>query len=86
MFFLYFFVHLGQFMTKMTDIDVQRGMLIHFDGRNPVPVVRDTTMTGKPCWKAMNYGKQGEGLIKGSILDYVVSGILKDDFTLVHST
>jgi len=56
-------VHPGQFMTKMTDIDVQREMLIHPDGRNPVPVVRDTTMTGKPCWKAMYFGKQGEGLI-----------------------
>ncbi|XP_065906083.1 uncharacterized protein [Dysidea avara] len=76
---------MGQFMTKMIDIDVQREMLIYSDGRNPVPVVRDVTMTGKPCWKAMNYGKQGEGLIKGNILDYVVSGILKDDFTLVRN-
>jgi len=42
-------------------------------------------MTGKPdkpCWKAMNNGIQGEGLIKGNILDYImVSNILEDDFT-----
>jgi len=71
-------------MTNMVDIDVQREMLIYSDGRNPVPVVRDTNMMDRPCWKAMNHGKQGEGLIKGNILDYVVSGILKDDFALVH--
>ena len=28
----------------------------------------------------MNNGIQGEGLIKGSILDYIVSNILEDDF------
>ena len=67
-------------MTKNVYIDVQREMLIYSDGRSPLPVTQDTVMTGKPCWKAMNYGHQGEGLIKGNILDYVLSNILVDDF------
>ena len=63
-------------MTKDVNIDVQREMLVYYDGRDPVPVSRDTVMTGKPCWKAMNYGYQGEELIKGHILDYVLPNIL----------
>ena len=73
----------GQFMTKNIDIDIQKQILIYPDGRDPVPVARDTKMTGnvnKPCWKTMNIGIQGEKLIKGNILDYVVSNILEDDF------
>jgi len=45
------------------------------DGHDPVPVTKDTTVTGKPdkpCWKAMNNGIQGEGLIKGNVLDYMI--------------
>ena len=70
-------------MTKGLDIDSQRKILIYPDGHNPVPVTKDTKMIGdsnKPCWKAMNNGNQGEGLIRGNILDYVVSNILEDDF------
>lgn len=73
----------GQFMIKGLDIDNQRKMLIYPDGRNPVPVTNDTKMIGdsdKPCWKAMNNGIQGEGLIRGNILDYMVSSIVEDDF------
>ena len=36
-------------------------------------------MTGdgnKQCWKVANYGNQGEGLIQGNILDYMVPHIL----------
>ena len=65
-------------MTKNVNIDVKREMLIYSDGRNPIPVTKDTAMTGKSCWKALNYGHQGEGLIKGNILDYVMSHILAD--------
>jgi len=75
----------GQFMSKGVDIDKQREMLIYFDGRGPVPVTKDSTMTGnagRQCWKVMNYGHQGEGLIKGKILDYVVPHILSADFNL----
>ena len=73
----------GQFMVKGMDIDTTKQLLIYPDGHDPVPVTKDTAMTGKPdkpCWKAMNNGVQGEGLIKGNILDYVVSNILADDF------
>ena len=72
-------------MTKDIDVDIQRQILIYPDNRDPVPVTKDTKMTGdsnKPCWKTMNTGIQGEGLIKGNILDYVVSNILEDDFAL----
>ena len=70
-------------MTKGLDIDSRKQILIYPDDRDPVPVTKDTKMTGdpnKPCWKAMNNGIQGEGLIRGNILDYVVSNILEDDF------
>ena len=70
-------------MTKGIDIDVQKQILIYPDSRDPVPVTKDTKTTGnpnKPCWKTMNIGIQGEGLIKGNILDYMVSNILADDF------
>ena len=66
-------------MQKGADVDTHKEILVYADGRDPVPVVKDTVMTGKLCWKAMNYGKQGEGLIKGKILDYYVSDILKTD-------
>ena len=54
-------------MRKGIEIDSQKEMLI-FPDHDPVPVTKDTKMIGnsnKPCWKAMNNGIQGEGLIKG---------------------
>ena len=75
-----FIISTGQFMTKNVNIDMQREMLIYSDGRNPVPVTKDTAMTGKPCWKALNYGHQGEGLIKGTILNYVMPNILVNEY------
>ena len=63
-------------MKKGVNIDTKREMLIFSDGRDPVPVGRDSVMTGKWCWKANNYGNQGEGLIEGDILDYLVANIL----------
>ena len=83
MYYYAYVLCLGQFMTKNIDIDTQKQILIYPDGRDPIPVNKDTKMTGnfnKPCWKTMNTGIQGEGLIKGNILDYVVSNILEDDF------
>ena len=68
-------------MRKGIEIDSQKEMLIFPDDHDPVPVTKDTKMIGnsnKPCWKAMNNGIQGEGLIKGSILDYMVMNILED--------
>ena len=72
----------GQFMMKGMDIDPIKKILTYSDGRDPVPVEKDDVMTGKTCWKAMNPGHQGEGLIKGSVLDYMVSNLLDDDFKL----
>ena len=71
-------------MQKGVDVDTQKEILVYADGRNPVPVAKDSAMTGKQCWKAMNFGKQGEGLIKGKILDYYVSNILKTDFMITN--
>ena len=69
-------------MVKGRVIDHVKKILTYPDGRDPVPVEMDNVMTGKKCWKAMNPGYQGEGLIKGSILDYMVSNLLEDDFKL----
>ena len=32
------------------------------------------------CWTAMNPGYQGEGLIDGSYLDYLVDDVMSMDF------
>jgi len=63
-------------MKKGVAIDTLREMLIYSDGRNPVPVIKDSTMTIKLCWNTKNFGYQGEGLIEGDILDYAVPSII----------
>lgn len=73
-------VCLGQFMQKGIDVDTHKEILVYTDGQDPaVPVVKDSAMTSRLCWKVMNFGKQGEELIRGKILDYYVSNILKTD-------
>ena len=67
-------------MVKGMAVDPIKKTLIYPDGRDPVPVEIDDAMTDKKCWKAMNPGHQGERLIKGSVLDYIVSTLLDDDF------
>ena len=72
----------GQFMKAGVDIDEKKKILVYSDYHDPVPVIKDSVMTGDPnklCWRAMNNGKQGEGLIHGSILDYVVTNLLDTD-------
>ena len=64
-------------MTKHIEIDTQRKMLIYPDGHDPVPVNEDFVTARKACWKSMNNGTQGEGLIQGNILDYVMENILE---------
>jgi len=71
-------------MRRGIEIDTQKEMLIYSDGREPVPVAKDFAMAGKECWKSMNYGSQGEGLIQGDVLDYVVENILETDNKLKH--
>ena len=61
-------------------IDSIKKILTYPGSYDPVAVELDNVMTGKTCWKAMNTGHQGEGLIEGDILDYMVSSLLKDDF------
>jgi len=75
---------IGQFMRSGIEIDTQKKMLLYPDGRDPVPVTKDFVMAGKQCWKSMNYGSQGEGLIQGDILDYVMENILETDDKLKH--
>jgi len=59
-------------MKKGISVDTKQEMLIYSDGCDPAPVVKDSIMTGNWCWKAQNYGNQGDGLIDGNILDYVL--------------
>ena len=72
-------------MRRGISIDTQRQMLIYSDGHDPVPVTKDSKMAGdggRQCWKVMNPGHQGEGLIKGKILDYVVPDILSSNLKI----
>jgi len=80
-----FYSNAGQFMRKGISVDTQRQMLIYSDGRDPVPVTKDSKMAGdggRQCWKVMNIGHQGEGLIEGKILQYVVPDILSSDLNI----
>ena len=72
-------------MVKGIAIDPIRKILTYLDNHDPVAVEMDEVMTGKKCWKVMNPGHQGEGLIRGSILDYMVFNLLKDDFKFKNS-
>ena len=69
-------------MIKGMAIDPIKKILTYPDGHDPVAVELDNVITGRTCWKAMNPGHQGEGLIEGSILHYLVSSLLEDDFKL----
>jgi len=69
-------------MIKGMSVDPIKKILTYPDSHSPVAVELDNVMTGKTCWKAMNNGYQGEGLIEGNFQDYVVSSLLKGDFRL----
>ena len=75
-------------MTKGVTIDRVKQILIRPD-HPPVPVTlgstwnyntssKDTMTT--PCWHAKNHGNQGDGLIEGNILDYIVSSVEQKEF------
>ena len=72
-------------MVKGIEIDAVKGILIR-PGFESVPVEKTVTwsynkdQTTGPCWKAMNPGHQGEGLIEGTILNYIVDNILEKDY------
>ena len=77
---------LGQFFCPGYSID-HITKLLHFpDNKEPVPVMRRpiwsfmetkvNELTGDElCWMAMNVGYEGEGLLRGHYLDYVVSDL-----------
>ena len=73
-------------MTKGVTIDRVKEILIRPD-HPPVPVTlgniwnyntlsNDTT----PCWHAKNHGTQGDGLIEGNVLDYIVNSVEQKEF------
>ena len=63
----------------MVNIGSQKELLIYYDGGDLLSITTDSAMTGKLFRKANNYGHQGESLIEGDILDYVVPSILVVD-------
>ncbi|XP_065890879.1 uncharacterized protein [Dysidea avara] len=66
---------LGQFMVNGVEVDSTRKMLIR-PGFESVPVTPSKTWDSpNNCWMAKNVGNQGEGLIEGSIYDYIVNSI-----------
>jgi hypothetical protein len=76
------------------DVDETRKILIMPD-KEPVPVMRRPvwsfmereTRDDQLCWTAMNPGYQGEGLIDGTYLDYLVDDVMSTDFkSPLHNT
>lgn len=67
-----FLIHTGQFIAKDIEIDTTKQLLIR-PGLEPVPVKssKNWNSSGK-CWVAKSRGNQGEGLLKGTIYDYIV--------------
>ncbi|XP_065890575.1 uncharacterized protein [Dysidea avara] len=73
---------LGQFMITGVEVDSTRKMLIR-PGFESVPVEPSKTWDSPDnCWLVKNVGNQGEGLIEGSIYDYIVSSIESTDLSL----
>ena len=62
-------------MVNGVEVDSTRKMLIR-PGFESVPVTPSKTWDSpNNCWMAKNVGNQGEGLIEGSIYDYIVNSI-----------
>ena len=62
-------------MVNGVEVDSTRKMLIR-SGFEPVPIEPSKTWNSPDnCWLTKNVGNQGEGLIEGSIYDYIVSSI-----------
>ena len=60
---------------KGVEVDSTKQILIR-PGLEPVPVKPSKNWNSPDdCWVAKNVGNQGEGLIKGSIYDYIVDTI-----------
>ena len=77
----------GQFFRKGVKIDPVRKFLV-LPNKDPVPVMRRPVWSfmerhvrdDQLCWTAMNPGYQGDSLIDGHYLDYMVDSILSDNF------
>ena len=78
---------IGQFFRKEVEVDTVRKFLI-LPGKEPVPVMRRPVWSfmerevvdDQLCWTAMNPGYQGQGLIDGTYLDYLVEDVFFTDF------
>lgn len=75
---------LGQFFCQGHTLDLTRQLLLFPDmKREPLPVKSSPIWSFmereedsiQRCWMAMNTGYQGEGLIEGSYLDYLVPSL-----------
>jgi len=75
-------IHVGQFMVNGVEVDSIRKVLVR-SGFEPVPVVPYKNWNSADnCWLAKNAGNQGEGLIEGSIYNYIVNSIESTDIAL----
>ena len=68
-------------MVKDVEVDSTKYMLIR-PGFEPVPVELSKTWDkSDKCWLVKNTGNQREGLIEGSIYDYIVTSIESTDLS-----
>ena len=76
---------LGQLFCPGHTVDIIRKLLMFSSQKEPIPFVRcpiwsfmERRKTGQHsrfCWMTMNNGYQGEGIVDGTYLDYVVSSL-----------
>ena len=77
-------------MNKGIAVDPIREILI-YPGFEAIPVVKDHIWqynkeeTSKGCWRVINVSHQGEKLIEGTILDYIVENINQRKFTFMKT-
>ncbi len=77
----------GQFLRDDVKIDTVRKLLL-LPKMEPVPIMRRPiwgfmereVKDDQLCWTAMNAGYQGDGLIQGNYLNYLVNDVLDDGF------
>ena len=62
-------------MVNGVEVDSTKQMLIR-PGFEPVPVEPSKNWDSPDnCWLAKNIGNQGEGLIDGSLFDYIIGSL-----------
>lgn len=77
-------MYTGQFMNKDITVDPIKEILIR-PGFEAIPVRKDYKWQyygegNSECWRVMNAGHQGDKLIEGTILDYIVENIKQKKF------